>query len=205
MIAIDDILQDSLTGHSDLQMLCFVTAKHGHTKYGAYKQALMELRGRHRNVELSKLQIAGAEAELDELRAVEPRTRKQDIDIQTKELQLRYQRDDLREQIRERDHFYAQAVHLRDSLGLTAPMTDEQRNAWELEFWEANFQIEIASHLHQSGIVPSNLLNLIRVMPDQSKQRLLGMIGTPEQAKRTIDGWMANPPIRVEAPRIEAC
>lgn len=205
MIAIDDILQDTMTGHSDLQMLCFVTAKHGHTKYGCYKQALMELRGRHRNVELSKLQIEGAEAELEELRAVSPRTRRQEIEIRTKELQLRYQQDDLREQIRERDHFYAQAVHLRDSLGLTAPMTDQQRNEWELEFWEANFQIEMASHLHQSGIVPSNLLNLIRVMPDQSKQRLLATISSPGEAKRTIEAWMANPPIRVEAPRLESC
>ncbi|MCP3980757.1 MAG: hypothetical protein GY716_15755 [bacterium] len=206
--------------HSTLQCRHFITTRAGGTNYGMYRQALRELSSRTNNLKEEYLVIAEAEVEREEaefdlaehVEAYGPVADVADVreGFARRRLVIRVARANaalhsLGHTVKwhecEWREFYGQAMLLRARLGLLPgqALDRERRAALDLHMWERQLENGIAARMlaHEHAI-DSNLLELLRSMPEQSARRLMQAVDAPVEF---LDRVKARQ--RVEAPNVD--
>jgi hypothetical protein len=214
MTELTTLFADHYLGHSDHQMDWHITARHGGTLYGCYRQALRELWKRYRGlrelyalarlvqIDLAQLDASGRPrhaTDFDGQRAAVERARKR--------LSLQETCKAIEHTEREFVHFYGQAIAIREKLGIDAdnPLTPERRADFEREMWLHKIKATAACDYMTAGRLQRDTIERLAALPSDLRCQIAAqiLIGTTAASDGLIAWWLTYDP-GVPAPaRIE--
>lgn len=155
MRPIDEIISSMDTGHSDLQMDSFITEGSGGTKWGCYRQAVMETRSRFYTLRREVLDALILEAEIREVPPVKRDKDSENLKIYKKNLELSEKVEQIQSLIRELSRFYAQADALKTEVDQDCRTTKQL----ETEYWVKRMQISAGKDIESTGRVSGDTLS----------------------------------------------
>jgi len=196
MTDLQTLLDDHQMFHSNYQMDYFITARAGGTAYGQYKQALRELVKRHRGLRALDLELAEAELELEDAKALPDET---DRDGRVRAIALAKARTKLEDTERtrydtEREYkrFMAQAICLKHKIGVLTP---ERRAELDRDMWQFQVKYMAAIDYMSVGRLQSKTIELLQCMPPADRAEVMAhILATPEdehRPQRLIDWFMS--------------
>lgn len=192
MIPLSELLADHDGGHSPLQMDSFITARHGGTAYGCYKQALRELHARFSSLRSLYVERALLRVDVDELKAVDGGNefdqRRQRINLAAKRLGLQSLDAKVKTVEREFLHFYGQASALRETLG---ELTTERREALDREMWVHRLKCRAAIDLATTDTLQASTIEILHSLPPEVRKAIIASSVGAEKCK-LIDWYFSE-------------
>ena len=184
--AIDELLRDHQTGHSEFQDDYLITIKAGGDTYGQYKQALRELYRRDRGLKDMLCGIEILEIDIEELDDAKPSTeyvhRRNVVELKRKTMQLEDAQRVARDTERELNRFWHQACLLKAEIG---ELTDEKRKKLDRDMWLNKVKSMIAIDLVCHGRPSQSTYEFIGALPTNMKGEVLSAI----QNQQYLIGW----------------
>lgn len=187
MIGLQDLFNDHQLYHSEFQMDALITVRAGGTVYGQYKQALRELYKRYRGLKQLYSELALSEVDIDELKSkytVDPfEKRRNQINLNTKILNLDEAKKNIEDTEREFKRFYAQAASLKEIIG---DLDDEKRDQLDKDMWIFKMKEMAAVDFITTGRLLNNTIEFIAASPIEMRKELLNSI-RPDKQGSLID------------------
>jgi len=197
-LTVEDLLVDHQLYHSENQMDWFITARSGGlTPYGQYKQALRELHGRHRGLKDLGFQRELLLLEIEELQCSDGnyfQTKKNEIILKQKKFSLLELDRNIADTKRELDHFYGQALRLKEVVG---DLTPEKRKQLDCEMWIVNIKVQAAVDCLIRGGLGESVLTMLMSIPSHIRNPILKEVMQP---KEKLIAWLEKQePLMLEA------
>lgn len=175
--AVEELLKDHQTGHSEFQDDYLITVRAGGDTYGQYKQALRELHRRETGLREIEFSIEILEIDIDELDGKSPAneydSRRNAVELRKKTMQLEEAQRVYRDTKREFDRFWHQACQLKDEIG---ELTDEKRNKLDRDMWLNKVKSMIAIDLVCNGRPSQGTYEFVASLPKGMKREVLSSI-----------------------------
>lgn len=187
--AVDDLLRDHQSLHSDLQIDAWILNEGNPTDWGRYQQALRELHSRRAAVESLSREADLALLDLEECRRAKPwfgavRRRRWAIRLEDRRCRLRDLLASLAEHRREFERFHAAAAELRGRLGEITPAL---RAEYDRELWIARIRQMAAVDLATNGRVGPALVKMVAALPADLRKRALDETRDPQRLLASLE------------------
>lgn len=173
----DDVLADLRIGHSETQLDWFVLAGHGVTVWGAYQQALREIRARRDATAAAVAEIERLTGRYDAAKARAGRwwargraaARIKAFEAARALEALRAAQADRERELR---HFESRAAELRARLIKGGPLTPDRVRRLDEDHWYAVVRRRVGLEIAANDRVEGSTLALLAGMPVHMRQRL---------------------------------
>lgn len=200
----DDVLADLRIGHSETQLDWFVLAGHGVTVWGAYQQALREIRARSAALRAGDFEIDRATIRLAKAEAAvkAAKNARDDIaemqatlDVEEAEAALDAAGEAQADRERELRHFESRGAELRARLLADGPLTPDRVRRLDEDHWYAVVRRRVALEIAANDRVDGSTLALFAGMPVHLRQRLAAALAPDMRGALVAEALTADGPL----------
>jgi hypothetical protein len=173
-----ELLADHQKWHSEYQIDHFILGRCS-TPFGAYKQCVRSLHARARSLKVELIEHEKAELDLGDLEekyleVTERESRRVELDIELKKLELAQRSWALTHRRRELRRFWAHAIYLKKIVG---DLTDDRRAGLERAYWIEHVQKLLVLDMFRNNQPSSGTIEILTSMPHQDRREVMAILG----------------------------